>query len=179
MSRLPDPTAALWREDREAWERIKARRVARGGHLPGVYLPLMYNAGLAEQAEAFGGYLRYEGVLPRDIYEFTVLAVGKRIGSVYQWTHHEPHAVQAGVPDDVIAALSAGETPREPYGTVLGAVAAFLSREVLDAGLQDRLSSIVGTDGVVEMALLVGWYAALGGVINAFEVVPEDDQAVS
>lgn len=179
MARLPDPTGALDDDGQRVWDRLRERRAQRDARLPGVYLPLMYNPPLAERVEQLGDHLRFDGVLPRDVFEFAVLAVASRVGARYEWAHHEPLARDEGVPPDVIAALATRTEPAEPYSTVLRAIETFLAHEPLPWMLQDRTSSIVGTDGLVELAVLVGVYAMMGTVINGFGVVSGDDGTVS
>ncbi len=179
MARLPDPRGSFDSEGRATWDRLRARRGERGATIPGVYLTLMHNPAAAERVEQLGDHLRFGGVLPRDVFEFVVLAVATRRDVAYERHHHEPLAREAGVPEAAIAALEGGEDPPEPYLTVLRGVDTFLAHEPLAHDIQDRLSSIVGTDGLVEMAVVVGMYALMGGVIKGFDVVPDDDEAVS
>jgi len=179
MARLPDPTGALDEEGRAVWDRLRERRAARGAQIPGLYLTLMHNPALAEHVEGLADYLRYRGALPRDVYEFVVLAVGHRTGSDYEWAQHEELARAAGVPDEAISALHEERTPPEPYGTIETAVDVLLSHRRLRERLQDRLLSLVGSDGLVELAVLVGYYSAIAGFLIGFEVSLEDDGRVT
>jgi alkylhydroperoxidase family enzyme len=178
VARLPDPTGALDEEGRAVWDRLRERRAGRGARLPGLYLTLMHHPALTEHVEGLGDYLRYGGVLPRDVYEFVVLAVGHKTGSEYEWGQHEELARVAGVPEEAITALRTEHTPPEPYGTIETAVDVLLARRRLRERLQDRLLSLVGSDGLVELAVLVGYYAALAGVLTGFEVTFDDDERV-
>lgn len=178
MARLPDPTSSLDEAGQSVWSELLERRARRGARLPGVYLPLMHNPGLAKNVEQLGDHLRFDGVLPRDIYEFVVLAVGAQIGAAYEWAHHEALARDAGVPIEAIAALATRTDPPEPYATILRAVEVFAAHDSLASELQDQISRLVGTDGLVELAILVGTYSMVGGVINGFGVVAADDRTV-
>lgn len=178
MARLSDPTSSLDEPGQSVWNELLERRARRGARLPGVYLPLMHNPRLAKQVEQLGDHLRFEGVLARDIYEFVVLAVGARIGAAYEWAHHESLARDAGVPIEAIAALATRTDPPRPYVTILRAVEVFGAHDPLPVELQDQIIDLVGTDGLVELAILVGTYAMVGGVINGFGVVSADDRMV-
>jgi 4-carboxymuconolactone decarboxylase len=47
------------------YDRIAARRRAKGEGFGGPYLALLNHPALAERVEALGFYLKFEGVLPR------------------------------------------------------------------------------------------------------------------
>ena len=69
--------------------------------------------------------LKFEGVLPRPVYQFIVLTVAHATGAAFEWHDHVEHALAAGLPRDVVDAIGAGRTDTlpPPYA-LLGAILA-------------------------------------------------------
>ena len=128
MATLPFDPAALAPADRALYDAMVARRRAQGAPFDGPYLPLMNHPQLCQRIEALGYYLKFDGHLPRDVYQFVVLAVARATGAAFEWEDHVAHARAAGVPDAVISALHgqglAGAALPLPYA----AAAAVLAR---------------------------------------------------
>ncbi len=53
-------------DDRHTYERMRARRERHGVGLYGPYVPLLHHPQLADRIERLGGYLKFDGILPRD-----------------------------------------------------------------------------------------------------------------
>ena len=110
-AKFPPPAAALY-------ERITARRRAKGEGFGGPYLALLNHPALAERVEALGFYLKFEGVLPRVHYQFIVLSVARATGAAFEWQDHVQHALAAGLPQDIIDGIAggAGAILPHPFG---------------------------------------------------------------
>src|SRR5262245_57675535 len=89
---FPAPARALY-------ERIAARRRAKGEGFGGPYLALLNDPALAERVEALGFYLKFEGVLSRMHYQFVVLTVARATGAGFEWQDHVQHARAAALPN--------------------------------------------------------------------------------
>jgi 4-carboxymuconolactone decarboxylase len=72
--KFPPPVKALY-------NRLAAKRRAKGEAFGGPYLALLNHPALAERVEALGFYLKFEGVLPRVVYQFIVLSVAQATGA--------------------------------------------------------------------------------------------------
>jgi 4-carboxymuconolactone decarboxylase len=83
---------------------------------------------LAQRIEALGFYLKFEGRLPRKVYQYAVLRVARVCGVAFEWVDHVAHARDAGVPEPVIEGLRRGEAQAlpEPYATAEPVIAAAL-----------------------------------------------------
>jgi len=84
MARLPDPTTRLNGTDRDIYERMLAARKSQGTGIYGPYTALLNHPELAERIERLGYYLKFESVLPRDVYQFVVLAFARRVGVAFE-----------------------------------------------------------------------------------------------
>jgi 4-carboxymuconolactone decarboxylase len=170
MARLPDPIPGLAGEDREIYDRMLARRTRHGAGIYGLYVPLLHNPQLAAHIEDLGYYYKYDSKLPRDRYQFVVLAFARAVGAEFEYRDHVEHARRAGVPDEVIAALDGDQTVPEPYATYRRVVRAALAYDNLPTDIQDRVIADVGAPGLVEVVTLCGFYTLIAMVNAAFDV---------
>ena len=171
MARLPDPTDRLSGEGRAIYERMLARRKSQGTGIYGPYTALLNHPKLAERIEQLGYYYKFESTLPRDIYQFVVLAFARRTGIEFEWLDHLDHARQAGVPEEVIEALAAGDRQLpEPYRPVRQCMDAVLQYKSIPETLQAELVRRVGIEGVLEIVTLCGFYELIGMVNTSFDV---------
>lgn len=171
MARLPDPIDTLAGVDREIYERMLAARKARGTGIYGPYIALLNHPELAERIEQLGYYLKFESVLPRDVYQFVVLAFARRVGAEFEWIDHIGPAGKAGLTADIIAALESarGEIP-EPYATVESCIEVVMRYESIPDGLQSRIVELYGLKGLIEIVVLCGLYGLIGMVNSSFDV---------
>ena len=58
----------------------------------------LQSPGLAKQAQALGQYARYDSVLPQVLSELAILVTARYWSSGFEWSHHVPIAIEAGVP---------------------------------------------------------------------------------
>src|SRR5262245_3844697 len=120
MAPLAFDPAKLDAAGRVIYERLKAHRASQGAPFAGPYLALMNNPELTEKIEALGYYLKFEGSLPREIYQFTVLYVAVACGAAFEWHDHVEHARAAGIPERVIESVhTQSKVSVEPYATAL------------------------------------------------------------
>ncbi len=170
MALLPDPIPSLTGEGRKIYDRMLARRTQHGAGIYGLYVPLLHNPPLAAHIEDLGYYYKYESKLPRDRYQFVVLAFAREVGAQFEYRDHVEHARRAGVPDEVIAALEGDQTVLEPYGTYRRVIHAALAYDNLPTDLQDRMIADIGVPGLVEVVTLCGFYTLVAMVNAAFDV---------
>jgi alkylhydroperoxidase family enzyme len=179
MARLPDPTGALSAADREALERMAAARAGAEGRaaLGDVYVRMFNNPAVARAVGALGEHLRFGGVLPDDARELVILRYAARQGFGYMWSHHLRPARQAGIPEEVVAALADDGVPEglaPERRAVVEAVDAVVARRSIPAEVQERVEAAFGLPGVVEVVALCGLYAMMGYTVAAFDVELEE-----
>src|SRR6185436_11136225 len=128
MAALPFDPDKLGPAERAVFDRLKARRAAVGAPFSGPYLALMNHPDLTEKIEALGYLLKFEGSLPRDVYQFAVLMVARACRAPFEWIDHVGHARAAGVPDEVIESIRSGrDTQVESYATAAPVIHAVFS----------------------------------------------------
>ena len=176
MSRLPDLTSELTGEAKDIYDRMLAKRKAQGTGLRGLYIPLMNHPELAQLIEQLGYYLKFDGKLPRDAYQFIVLSMARRTGVAFEWVDHLTPAREAGLSDSLIDSIfksDHGSIPY-PYSVILDTMDVVLEFKPIPENIQNEMIKVYGVQGVLEMVILCGFYQTVGEITQAFDVpLPE------
>ena len=120
-------------------------------------------------------HLRHAGTSPRRLRELAVLRVAQLVGSAYEWSHHRPMAVQAGVTDAQIEELASwrgSERFDADERPVLAAVDAIHDLRLSDAEFA-ALAERLGRVGAMEIVVAVAQYEATARIIQALSVEVE------
>jgi 4-carboxymuconolactone decarboxylase len=179
MTGLPDPTTTLKGADREIFDHMASARAHADGRpqLGDVYVRMFNNPALAAKVGALGEHLRFHGVLPDAVRELVILRSATRQGYGYEWSHHVRPAKLAGIGQDVIDALTAGQLPGslpDASRAALEAVDAVVAKQSIPADVQRRFVNAHGNSGIVELVVLCGLYAIMGYMTTAFDIEVED-----
>ena len=178
MAVLPFDPSKLSSSDRAIYERMVARRKAQGAGFGGPYAALMNHPQLCERIEELGYYLKFEGRLPREIYQFVVLCVARRCGAAFEWIDHVKHAEAAGVPQEIISAIQRGDSPQsittEPYALVAQLLSATSAWTSIPQAVQDGIIQRFGVEGLVELVVLSGFYQMFSAINQGFDVTPPE-----
>ncbi|MGD9543812.1 MAG: carboxymuconolactone decarboxylase [Methylocystis sp.] len=174
MAQLPFDPSTLSPADRARYDRMVDRRKAQGAGFGGPYAALMNHPQLCEKIEDLGYYLKFQGHLPRDVYQFVVLFVSRRTGAAFEWVDHIHHAEAAGVPSSLIGALQRGEdlgpVAAPPYDFVVQALESTLSWKNIPQPVQDKAIKAFGVEGFVELVVLSGFYQMFSSINEGFDV---------
>jgi 4-carboxymuconolactone decarboxylase len=176
MSALPFDPAQLTPEDRALYDRLVARRREHGAPFDGPYAALMNHPQLCARVEELGFYLKFEGHLAREVYQFVVLSVAKETGAAFEWDDHIEHARAAGVPPEVIDALAAqgmAATFPAPYALAAQVLAHTLPWRSIPAGTQDAAITAYGLHGFLEIVILSGFYQMFSAINQGFDIQRE------
>lgn len=180
MSRLnpPDP-AALTAEQKKVHDAITSGpRGAVVGPL-GVWL---WRPELAQNAQQLGQYCRFDSSLPKRLSELAILITGRYWGAEFEWQHHKPIALEAGLDKDIIEAIRKAETPsfsHEDEQCVYDlATNLYQTQRVPDDTYQSAIR-VLGQDAVVDLVGVLGYYAFISMTINVFEVDAEGEDELS
>lgn len=174
--RLPlPPTDSLSPAQRKA---VAAVTSGPRGELIGPFAPLLRAPELMDQLQQVGSHLRYEGALPRDVFELTVLMVARAWDQQFEWGYHHRLAIAAGVMPATAAEIAAGDVPAQlPDGQA--AAYDFVTELQRDRQVSDRTWDIAmgrfGDQGVIELITTVGYYTTLAMVMNAAHTPAPND----
>ena len=154
---------------------IAAKRKARGEGFGGPYIALLNHPELARRIEELGFFLKFEGVLPRPAYQFIVLTVAHATGAAFEWHDHVEHALAAGLPRDVVDAIGAGartDTLPPPYALLGDILAKTIVWQPVPDELQARAAAQWGTQGLVEIVVVSGFYQMFAAINQGFDIRP-------
>jgi 4-carboxymuconolactone decarboxylase len=176
MTVLDMNPATLPAEAKALYETMAARRKAHGEHFGGPYLALLNHPELARRIEELGFFLKFQGTLPRPIYQFIVLTIARATGADYEWHDHIAHARAAGLPAEVTDCIGSARTAAlpQPYALVHEILAKTTAWQVVPDDLQAQAVAQWGKQGLVEIVVLSGFYQMFAAINQGFGIgVPE------
>lgn len=111
-------------------------------------------------------------VLPPAIHQLVILVTAARLGARYEICGHEYFARRAGLSEDTIATIAAGERPssltREESIAYAMAAALTWGRPLPDSTYGSAVAAF-GDTGAAEIVFLVGCFTMVGVTLNAFD----------
>ncbi len=174
MTRVPFAT----REGMDAagqaiWDEIETSRggVARN------YAALLNNPQAAGALAGLGGYARYETPLPPRVKALAVLTAAREACGHYVWTVNQTAAKEAGLSDDIIAAIREYRAPAgfdADDATVVQFVLELLRQHRISSATFEAMRALAGDAGAVDALIVSGYYHTLAHCLQALEVeLPE------
>src|SRR6267142_447499 len=138
---------------------MAAKRRTRGEGFGGPYIALLNHPELARRIEELGFFLKFEGALPRTIYQFIVLTVARATGAGFEWHDHIAHARAAGLPADVIDCIGSARTAAlpQPYALAHAILEKTMAWQIVPDDLQVQAITQWGKRGLVEIVVLSGF----------------------
>ena len=174
MTVLTMDPAKLPAAGRMLFAEISAKRKARGEHFGGPYIALLNHPELARHVEELGFFLKFDGVLPRPVYQFIVLSVARATGAAYEWDDHVQRALAAGLSPDVVDSIGTGRTQMLPHPFAL--LNAILSKTMAWQPVADELQARAvtewGAEGLVEIVVVSGFYQMFAAINQGFAIKP-------
>ncbi len=176
MSRLTRKTfAELTTEQQAVFEEVVANRPVKpvDGHIGGPFDIWLRSPEMGKRLVGLGGFFRFRTSVDRRYIELTILVTGAHWRAQFEWFAHEPMARDAGVPEAVIQAIKAGDTPvLEDSGDQAAyalATEIHTTHQVSEATFAQAVAAF-GEVGVAELIGLAGFYGAVSMTLNAFDV---------
>lgn len=144
--------------------------VASRGRMIRPFEVLLHTPGLASVLSDLGAHIRFAGSLSDHDRELAIMTAAAYHRCEFEWTSHHALALDSGVRPELLEHLQGGQqTPTEWEAALVEFVRELCSR----AGVSDRVFVAVadrlGTEGVVELSVLIGYYTLLGFVMGAVE----------
>ncbi len=148
------------------------------GSVRGPFPVLLNHPTLAELVAPVGHHIRYEGDLPDADREIAIISVARHFDCAYEWAAHAPIARESGVDESVVGTIADGGDPAdlpEPAKSIVRYVWSLLADHRVDDDTYETVLDRYGESGVVELTVTVGYYCLIAGVLNAFEVLPDEE----
>lgn len=165
---------ALNPEQKAVHERHMTGRLER---LPGPFNTMMRRPRMFETMHGLGNYIRHETSLPQHLNEFAILIAGRFWTAQYEWWAHHPRAIEAGMPESVLADLAAGRRPAgmaEDVAAVYDFCSELHENHAVSDAVFARAKAILGEGGVVDLLAASGFYTLVSMILNtALAPLPE------
>ena len=177
-TRMPNLNAGTM----SAAQRAVHDRIASGprGAVVGPLRVWLSSPELADRAQALGQYVRYDSALSPRLSELAILVTARIWSAGFEWAHHAPLALKAGVAAEAIDLIAQARRPSFPdvdSAAVFDfAVELQRDRQISDATFA-AAKAAVGEAAVVDLVGICGYYGLISMTINAFHV-PDGDGPV-
>ena len=143
------------------------------GRISGPSTIVLHSPELARPWNQVSEYLHRDSIVEPEHAELAVCATARERDCGYVWNAHVSLALKAGIARQTITAVaerrSADELP-EPARTVVLYVRQLLQNNRVENEVFDRRLTAHDQRWLVELTVWIGRYAALSGILNAFEV---------
>jgi len=171
MSRLrPLDTAALDARQRAVHDAIAAG--PRGG-VRGPLAVWLRAPDFADVAQKLGEHCRYRTALDPRLSELAILVTARHWQAGYEWHAHVPHALKAGLAQEIVTAIEQRISPVFARGDERivydFAVAVHESGRVPDTLYAEAVAAF-GEAAVVELVGVLGYYTLVAMTLNVFEI---------
>lgn len=149
-------------------------RDSRRGTVPNLFRMLGHNLPIAKAWLSLGSSIRFDTSLDDAVRELAICQVAARTGCQYELSHHQPLALQAGVPEALLRALPGWRSVdvSERQRVVLEHV-----DNLLERGHRPPSESVLegfGSKGTAELTATVGYYLATSAFCRGM-LIEEDD----
>jgi 4-carboxymuconolactone decarboxylase len=147
--------------------------LASRGNLDGPFIPWLMSPEFGDLAQRLGAFCRYHTQLTLQESELLILCVAARFQCIGEQQIHEPIAKRQGISQEMIDALRERRMPPLPPGRLemLHALArSLLDTNRIDQMLYDRSIQMLGTQAIVEVVGILGYYALAAFTLNAFDM---------
>jgi 4-carboxymuconolactone decarboxylase len=167
----------LKREDLdEDGKRAYDRATKPGATIAGLQGPAglaLYSPKTAAHQSALNHYLRFEAGFTPHLREVAILTTAREMDSQFEWVAHEPEALKAGVPQEVVDVIRHRRSTAGIDAT--DALVIELGRQVwrehkVSAETFAKAKALFGPNKVVELVMLMGNYAATAALLATVDM---------
>lgn len=198
----PNPPSAVTEEDipadirRDSWARLplpvrdSLDAAGRRAHdvivnpesrysegLRGPVAMWVYSPRMAEHIFPASTYLRFGTEKDQRLTELTILSTARELRSQYEWSAHEPLALEAGLEPEIIELVKRrGSLEAEVDGlgererTIVRFAREAVSEEKVSRSTFEDARALFGERGVMDLAGLVGYYSFVNITLKTFDV---------
>jgi 4-carboxymuconolactone decarboxylase len=127
---------------------------------------------LARPALQLGEAILTASDISAELRELAILQSAKTTDTEYEWVQHEAIAKLIGVPEAKVAAIRDGDLDALPpeEADAMRLVDGCIGTGTPDEALVLRVAETYGRNGLIELLLVAGYYAMLGGVMRAVRI---------
>lgn len=170
--RLPDiDIARLTQQQRELYDALSSRPEVQRHGLVGPFGMMMHAPEMGLPMGALGKAIRFSASLPADVTEVAICSVGAYYRSSFEFAAHRILALEAGVAEAALDAMSVGDDPGLTGNTAAAhsvAMELLAEHRISDATYADAVERF-GPQGITELVVTVGYYSLISLMLNGFE----------
>ena len=125
-----------------------------------------------------GTFARFKSALTKDVIETATLAAAREFDCRFEWAAHVRQAKNAGVGEDVIAAIeNKSDLAKLDWvpALVIGYVRQVLHDHRVDDATWQRVLETFGKEGALELTMTAGYYGMLASFLNVLQIEPASD----
>jgi 4-carboxymuconolactone decarboxylase len=167
------PVAQMNAAMKEAYDFTMSLR----GLVPGPHKIWLANPALSRTIVPTGFYYQKESTLSKAEIEIVTILTTSRWLSAYGTYEHEKIGLLLGhLPADTLQRIIAGQPvffKEERQQAIYDLAVALTMPRIVSAGLFRRVKAQIGDEGVVDVAVLIGWFTMVCMTLNAYEVPAE------
>jgi 4-carboxymuconolactone decarboxylase len=142
----------------------------------------LYSPKAAEPIQVLNQYLRNESVIGRRFFEICALIGAREFDQQYEWSGHEPAALNAGVEQSVIDVIKFNKDITglsEKDATVIRMGRELLRQHKLSSPVFAKSVQLFGRQGTLELATTIGDYVMAGIILTtADQQLPPERKAL-
>jgi AhpD family alkylhydroperoxidase len=156
--------------------------VDHDGHLMGPPAVWVLSQPLGLALEQFGYAIRYELSLSRRAQEVAILMVAQYRRCEFERFAHAQAGLRAGLTEDDLAALAAGQPPglnTAEERAVYEAVRCILETGSLDDRAYQAAADVLTAPRLFELVTLIGYYLMLATQLSVFDIQPPGASGLS
>lgn len=149
-------------EGQEIYDRIRRDRKAPEVGLQ--FRALLHSPKATSHLTSLGAELRFQSAMPEDLKELAIILVAREWNSAIEWTGHAVLAARAGVSPASIEAIRTGQAPAgltAPEQVVARFVQQLLQHKEVSEEVFQAAQQLLGTRGIVDLALTCSYYSAV------------------
>lgn len=152
---------------------ILERQERDGGEVLNLHRALANAPGVLRNFMRLGNSLLLHGMLPPRLRELAILRVARLTAARYEWAHHLPIALRAGVTQAEVEAIAAWESA-PVFGETERAVLRYVDEVTLHirvpAPVFEALRACLSEGEVVELTMVAGYWGMVARLLEALEV---------
>lgn len=179
-ARLPLPQRDQLDEDgQRVYDMVRHPDSRYADSLWGPVAMWLYSPEMIEHLFPMSTYLRYGTDKDQRLTELAILATAREVRSQYEWTAHEPLAVQAGLEAEIIDLVKrrapledAPDVPGlgELERTIIQFAREAISEEHVSAETFAQAHELLGDQGVMDLTGLIGYYNFVNITLKSFNL---------
>lgn len=158
-------------------QRVIAQLGAGRGRIPTPFNIWLHNPRLAEGMEIIGTHVDRSPVLSEAETEVAILATAVFWNAPYVIANHRRHALKAGVPETVVAAILERRKPEAEEGRlalVCDAVTALLAGGAVDDARFAQYDAELGRAAIAELLVTIGYFTSISLGMTLHALQPKD-----